>query len=81
MYHIGVALGKYLTNPNPENAAELKQIVRATSVKMPFFSDKWLSPLVKENLLQQTKFKSDSASEMSMGSRFSLLLRHLQSES
>lgn len=79
MRKVGEAIGRYLMNPNPENEKQLAVVVRAITVPLPLFSERWLCDSVKENLEQNNYFTSSDSSSTALGpSRLSRLVKSIK---
>lgn len=60
MEKIGVAIGKFLINPDPNNEQTLRNIVRETTVVLPIYNADWMCELVKNNLVEANYFNLNS---------------------
>lgn len=50
MHKLGIAIGKFLSNPNEDNESMLQTMVREIAVLLPQYHDRWLCEVVRENL-------------------------------
>lgn len=50
IHKLGIAIGKFLSNPNTENEGMLQTLVRETAVLLPNYHDRWLCEVVRDNL-------------------------------
>lgn len=62
MKKLGVAIGKYLVHPDPENEKQLTTLVREITVCLPLFSTRWFTESEKEILSGQLAFLGNSDS-------------------
>ena len=50
IHKLGIAIGKFLSNPSTDNEAMLQTLVRETAVLLPNYHDRWLCEVVRDNL-------------------------------